>query len=150
MHYNDVILGMMASHQPHDCLLNCLFRRRSKKTSKLRFTSLCAGNSPVTGEFPAQKASNADDVSIWWRHHAPEMLHWHWRNGPKGNVQNPKNITKQTTENCESRDHICVRLANERRRYIVTSSLIGWPHTQNDPCKSCDPQFLSYRNDCST
>ena len=23
--------------------------------------------------------------------------------------------------------------ANERRRYIVTSSLIGWTHTQNDP-----------------
>ena len=26
--------------------------------------------------------------------------------------------------------------ANERRRYIVTSSLIGWAHTQNDPCIS--------------
>ena len=25
--------------------------------------------------------------------------------------------------------------ANERRRYNVTSSLIGWAHTQNDPCK---------------
>ena len=23
--------------------------------------------------------------------------------------------------------------ANERRRYIVTSSPIGWAHTQNDP-----------------
>ena len=27
------------------------------------------GNSPVTGEFPAQRASNAENVSIWWRHH---------------------------------------------------------------------------------
>ena len=36
------------NHQPHDCLLNRLFRRRSKKTSKLRVTGLCAGNSPVT------------------------------------------------------------------------------------------------------
>ena len=33
-------------HQPHDCLLNRLFGRRSKKTSKLRVTGLCAGNSP--------------------------------------------------------------------------------------------------------
>ena len=33
-------------HQPHGCLLNCLFRRRSKKTSKLRVTGLCVGNSP--------------------------------------------------------------------------------------------------------
>ena len=46
------------NHRPHDCLLNRLFRRRSKKTSKLRVTDLCAANSPGTGEFPAQKASN--------------------------------------------------------------------------------------------
>ena len=49
----------VSNHQPHDCLLNRLFRPRSKKTSKLR----------VTGEFPAQSASNAENVSIWWRHH---------------------------------------------------------------------------------
>ena len=59
----------VSNHQPHDCLLNRLFRRRSKKTSKLRVTGLCAGNSPMTGEFPAQMASNAENVSIWWRHH---------------------------------------------------------------------------------
>ena len=29
---------------------------------------------------------------------------------------------------------LCVHPANERWRYIVTSSLIGWVHTQNDPC----------------
>ena len=33
----------ISNHQPHDCLLNPLFRRRSKKTSKLRVTGLCAG-----------------------------------------------------------------------------------------------------------
>ena len=27
-----------------------------------------------------------------------------------------------------------MRQANERRRYIVTSSLIGWAHAQNYPC----------------
>ena len=36
----------VSNHQPYDCLLNRLFRRRSKKTSKLRVTGLCAGNSP--------------------------------------------------------------------------------------------------------
>ena len=36
----------VSNHQPHDCLLNRLFRRRSKKTSKLRATGLCVGNSP--------------------------------------------------------------------------------------------------------
>ena len=61
----------VSNHQPHDCLLKgCLFRPRSKKTSKLRVTGLCAGNSPVTSEFPTQKPSDAKNVSIWWRHHA--------------------------------------------------------------------------------
>ena len=59
----------VSNHQPHDCLLKRLFGCRSKKPSKLRVTGLCAGNSPVTGEFPAQAASNAENVSIWWRHH---------------------------------------------------------------------------------
>ena len=59
----------VSNHQPHDCLLNRLFRCRSKKTSKHRVTGLCEGNSPVTGEIPAQRASNAENVSIWWRHH---------------------------------------------------------------------------------
>ena len=59
----------VSNHQPHDCFLNLLFRRRSKKTSSKLHTSLCARNSPVTGEFPTQMASNAENVSIWWRHH---------------------------------------------------------------------------------
>ena len=50
--------GGVSNHQPHDCLLNRSFRRRSKKTSNLRVTGLCAGNSPVTGEFSAQMTSN--------------------------------------------------------------------------------------------
>ena len=61
--------GSVSNHQPHDCLLNRLFRRRSKKTSKLRVTGLCTGNSPGTREFPKQMVSNAENVSIWWRHH---------------------------------------------------------------------------------
>ena len=42
----------VSHHQPHDCLLNRLFRHRSKKTSKLRVTGLCAGNSPGPVNFP--------------------------------------------------------------------------------------------------
>ena len=63
----------VSNHQPHDCFLDRLFRRRSKKTSKLRVTGLCVGNSPGTGEFPSQMASNADNVFIWWRHHECEI-----------------------------------------------------------------------------
>ena len=64
----------VSNHQPHECLLNRSFMRRSKKTSKLRATGLCVGNSPEIGEFPAQMASNAENVSIWWRHHEDEYM----------------------------------------------------------------------------
>ena len=53
-----------------DCLPNLLLRRRSNKTPTLHVTGLCEGNPPVTGGFPLQNASNAENVSIWWRHHA--------------------------------------------------------------------------------
>ena len=57
----------VSNHQPHDCFLNRFVRHTWKKISKLRVTGLCEGNSPVTGEFPAQRVSNAqmfpfDDV----------------------------------------------------------------------------------------
>ena len=78
----------VSNHQPHHCLLNRLFRPRSKKTSKLRVTGLCAGNSPVAGEFPAQMASNTENVSTWWRDHVRTYAQsgvllcvdvvWHW------------------------------------------------------------------------
>ena len=65
----------VSNHQPHDCLLNRLFRCRSKETSKLCVPGLCGGNSPETGEFPAQRASNMENASIWWLHHVatPEI-----------------------------------------------------------------------------
>ena len=62
-HHND--RDYVSNYQPHDCLLNCLFGRKTKKTSKLRVTGLRAGNSPRTGEFPAQRASDAENASIW-------------------------------------------------------------------------------------
>ena len=66
----------VSNHRCLDCLLNRVVWRRSKKTSKLRVTGLCEGNSPVTSEFPAQSASNAENAPVWWRHHAfsPWML----------------------------------------------------------------------------
>ena len=59
----------VSNHQPQYCLLKLFIGRRSKKTPKLRVTGLREGNSPETDEFPAKRASNAGNVSIWWRHH---------------------------------------------------------------------------------
>ena len=64
-----VIMTAVASHRRLDCLLNSLCGRKSKKTSKLYVTGPCEWNSPVTREFPAQRASVAENVSVWWRHH---------------------------------------------------------------------------------
>ena len=52
-----------------DCLLNRSLSHRSKQTSKLRVTGLCEGKPPATGGFLSHTASNAENVSIWWRHH---------------------------------------------------------------------------------
>ena len=38
--------------------------------------------------------------------------------------------------------NLCMCPANERRHYIVTSPLIGWAHTQNDPCPSSAAKLL--------
>ena len=48
----------VSNHRRVDCLLNCLVRRRSKKTSKLRVAGLCAGNPSGTG--------NAENDVIMW------------------------------------------------------------------------------------
>ena len=77
-HYNDVIMSTMAS-QITVLTIVCstrLFRRRWRKTSELRVTGLCEGNSPVTGEFPTQRASNAENIFIWWRHHHAWSIFW--------------------------------------------------------------------------
>ena len=57
-----VRINKISNQQPHSCLLDRLIMAR--KISKLRVTGLCERNSPVTGEFPAQRASNAENVSI--------------------------------------------------------------------------------------
>ena len=63
-----------------------LFKRRSKKTSKLRVTGLCAGNSSVTGEFPhkghvTRKMFPFDDVILGNKHtvckYKTDKRKWH-------------------------------------------------------------------------
>ena len=59
----------VSNHQAHGCLLNRLFRRRLNKTSMIRFTGLCEENSHRRPVNSPHKSSNAENVSIWWRHH---------------------------------------------------------------------------------
>ena len=61
-HYSDVIMGAMTSQITSlTTVYSTVFFPVQIKEN---ITGLCAGNSPVTGEFPAQKASNTEYVSI--------------------------------------------------------------------------------------
>ena len=68
-HYSDVIMDTMASQITSLTIVYSIVYSGAdkKKTSKLRVTGLCAGNSPATGEFPVQMTNNTENVSIWWR-----------------------------------------------------------------------------------
>ena len=144
----------ISNHQPHDCFLNRLFSRGSKEISKLCVTGFCAGNSPGTGEFPAQMASNAekkfpfDDVIMFFWVRCGETIlaatpslclavvgtrvvpykqlpHYGW-------------VIGSVSSDCKemvgrSGIILCMHTVNVRRRCIVTPSLICWAHTQNDP-----------------
>ena len=70
-HYNDVIMTMIASQITSLAVVYSSVYSGTdfKKKSKLPVTGLCAGNLPGTGDFPAQMACNAENVSIWLRHH---------------------------------------------------------------------------------
>ena len=86
-----------SNHRCLDNLLNRLFTRISKKTSKLCTIGLCEGTPPVTGGFPSQRASNSENVSIWWRHHDSSPTCWsilYHLNGACNCTQQIKNINK--------------------------------------------------------
>ena len=64
----------VSNHRRLHYLLDRLFRRISKKASKLRVTGLCEGTPPAISGFPSQRASNAEmspfDIIMTSRIHA--------------------------------------------------------------------------------
>ena len=70
--YSDVIMSAMASQITAVSMVSSTVCSDAyNKKTKNRVTGLYEGKLPVTGEFPSQRASNAENVSIWWRHHDP-------------------------------------------------------------------------------
>ena len=72
-HYNDVIMGAMGSQITSLMIVYRLFRHRLKNTKAPSHWPLWG---EFTGEFPTQRASNAENVSDWWRHNDSRHL---WR-----------------------------------------------------------------------
>ena len=82
LHYNDVIMSMMASQITSLAIVNSAVysgadQRKHQSSASQAFVR---GNSPVTGEFPAQRASKVKKISIWWRHHGSSLwwIHQTW------------------------------------------------------------------------
>ena len=73
-HYNDVIMGTMAS-QITSLTIVCwtVYSGADQRIHQSSASLAFVGKSPVTGEFLAQMASNAENVSIWWRHYGSEF-----------------------------------------------------------------------------
>ena len=76
-HYSDVIMSAMASHISGVSIVSqLLIQAQIKENIKaVRHWPLCVWNSPLNGEFPAQRVSDAENVSIWWRHHVLRRVH---------------------------------------------------------------------------
>ena len=111
--------------------------------------AICVGNSPVTGEFPHKGQ---------WRGALMFSLIWAWlndwaNNREAGDLRRHRthyDVVVMHVVQCRlainpwPRDHLGMRPANGGRRYNVTSSLIGWMHSQNDLCMTLRWPFLRY------
>ena len=70
-HCGDVVMGQMASQITS---VSMVYPTVCSGADHQSSTGLCEEKSPVTGEFPSPRASKAENVSIWWRHHG--LRHW--------------------------------------------------------------------------
>ena len=112
-----------------------------RKHSKLCVTGLCEGNLPVTGEFSAQRAINAENVSIWWHHHEKKILrywpfvwgiHWSQVNSPhKGHWHRVLmfSLIYAWTNSCANNGdnshlrHLCAHYNITVMRYLIYASV---------------------------
>ena len=103
-----------------------LFTQASSSAS----LAICARNSPGTGEFPAQMASNAGNFSLWWRHHTYE-IHLGWwslpsvyRTPEQDLYPTPDWSAKYTTKTPWHRNVICLwnLLVTTHERPIIHES----------------------------
>ena len=60
---------IQSKHRSFDWLFNRLCGPTSRKHRSLHYWPFVRGIHQWPGEFPAQRASNAEKADIWWRHH---------------------------------------------------------------------------------
>ena len=75
IHYNDIVMGAIASQFTSLPIVYLTLDSGADQRKYQSSASLALyGEFTVTGEFRAQRASNAENVSIWWRHHVSTMF----------------------------------------------------------------------------
>ena len=135
-HWNGNVMSLLwrhngsdgvSNHQPHNCLLNRSFRRRSKKPPNHRVTGLCAGNSPVTDEFLhkwpiTRKMFPFDDVVVL-------------RKFPLLVASEVFNITNSGTKISQNIRHRCIQLHTDAYTYSLNLSAQTQKSSKLPKCK---------------
>ena len=76
-HYNDIIMGLMASQVTSlTVVFSTVYSGADQGKHQSSASLAFVGDSPVTGEFLAQMASNMENISIRWRHH---VIDYDWK-----------------------------------------------------------------------
>ena len=145
LHWRHNDHGGVSNHRPRDCLLNLLFRRRWKKTSKLRVTGLCAGNSPGSvhslHKGPVTwKMFPFDDVIMQWERQQIKTDHGYGTHNDQSG-RSPKvvalfsatNFSSYIIELLQLHDTIQIKW-NYARIHYRRSPLMIWKDVQNFIC----------------
>ena len=114
------------NHQHHGCLLKCYSDADQRKHQSSASLAFC-GEFTGTGEFPAQRASYAENVSIWWRHHDTWV-----------NKMGKSTVKLRDNSNVIRICHLRTRLTN-----VMGSGRFSAPLTQMDsgPCFNINTVF---------
>ena len=95
IHYDDVILGAMASQITSLMIVYSIVYSGTDQ----RCSASLAFVWGIHREFPAQRASYAENVSIWWRHHVNPLITSFIDHSP---VQIQERVLKSLCDDCNS------------------------------------------------
>ena len=131
-------VGCAPYHNVIICSILSTFMLTSSNGNIFRVTDLCVGNSPVTGEFPSQRPMTRSfevffDLSPNKRL-SKQSWGWWFETPSRSLWRHCNDRSNYFSWGCTTGAVIIQGMgtANKRRRYIVTSSLIGRAHTHND------------------
>ena len=148
LHYIDVIMTTMASQITSlTVVYSTVIQTQIKENIKAPRHWPLYGEFTGTGEFPAQMASNAENVSIWWRHHVYMLISASLFSGmcPYVLIVYPPKI------NCEQVDiwiniHIQYLLEYDKNQTGYVSNYF-WPfNCYKQRCKQWDFRVSSFQN----